>query len=505
MRRSHLMLGIAVVLAVGAASPGAQRPNVLFLAVDDLRPELGCYGHPTIKSPNIDRLAAQGLLFERAYCQQAVCAPSRISLLTGLRPDATGIYDLQHPLRKTKPDVLSMPQYFKEHGYQTVSLGKIYHHARDDNRIGWTQPAWRPKGGWTGRGYLDPESIRRIQPRDQAGGYPGVGPAYESPDVPDEAYPDGVTARKAVEELRRLSRSDRPFFLAVGFLKPHLPFNAPRRWWDLYDRAAIHVPERNTWPDGMPPLAGTSWGELRKYAGMPRKGPMPAAEAVNLIHGYYACVSYTDALVGKVLGELDRLGLRNNTVIILWGDHGWKLGDYGAWCKHTNFELDTHVPLILSVPGQKTVGRRTQALVEFVDIFPTLAELCGLEVPAACEGASMVPLVADPNRPWKEAAFSQYPRGRAMGYSLRSGRWRYTEWIDRRSGKRVARELYDHAQSGVAQRNLASDPKFHDVVQRLSALLDGGRGWRAVKQRLEANGASAARGTCPHRCGRSGG
>jgi iduronate 2-sulfatase len=480
------LLAVVLVGSVVPVNAADRQRNILFLAVDDLRPELGCYGHQTVQSPHIDRLASEGLLFGRAYCQQAVCAPSRISLLTGLRPDSTGIYDLEHPLRKTKPDVLSMPQFFKQNGYETASLGKIYHHASDDNGLGWSTDAWRPEGAWQGRGYLAAESIQRIQGSDQAAGYTGVGPAYESADVPDTAYPDGTTAAKAVQELRRLSEASSPFFLAVGFAKPHLPFNAPQRYWDLYDPATISVPSWDTWPTGMASMAGSGWGELRKYSGMPRQGAMPTAEAVNLIHGYYACVSYMDAQVGRVIGELQRLGLREDTVIILWGDHGWKLGDYGAWCKHTNFELDTHVPMILSVPGQVTAGQRTEALVEFVDIFPTLVELCGMEPPLTCEGSSMVPLLEDPQRPWKQAAFSQYPRGgNLMGHTLRCGDYRYTEWIHRKTGQVAARELYDHRQGPVASKNLADDPSYAETVERLSQLLDHGKGWRAVRERLE--------------------
>jgi arylsulfatase A-like enzyme len=234
----------------------------------------------------------------------------------------------------------------------------------------------------------------------------------------------------------------------------------------------------------MPPLAGSNWGELRKYSGMPAKGPMPRDEAIRLIHGYWACVSYVDALVGKMLRELEQSGLRRNTVVILWGDHGWKLGDYGAWCKHTNLEWDTHVPLILSVPGQDTAGQRSRALVEYVDVFPTLAELCGLEVPGSCEGASFVPLLSEPNQNWKEAAFSQYPRGNAMGYSLRSGDWRYTEWIDRASRKCVASELYDQRHGATAARNLAADSAYAETVGRLASLLAKGQGWRAVRDQL---------------------
>jgi iduronate 2-sulfatase len=484
MKQISVALLAMLFCIAGARLDAAEQRNVLFIAVDDLRPELACYGHAMVKSPNIDRLASKGLLFERAYCQQAVCGATRFSLMTGLRPDTTGVYGNQQPLRKTMPDVLSLPQHFQQHGYETVSLGKIYHHADDDNHIGWTGEAWRPKGDWAGRGYLAPESIRRILPPDKANGFTGVGPAYESADVPDDAYPDGKTAKKAIEELRRLKQAGKPFFLAVGMVRPHLPFNAPQRYWDLYDRADIQVPEWATWPQGMPSLAGTSWGELRKYAGMPRSGPMPEEEAVNLIHGYYASVSYADALIGEVINELETLQLRDNTVIILWGDHGWKLGDYGAWCKHTNFELDTHVPLILALPDQETAGRRTDALVEFVDIFPTLAELCGLKIPTTCEGTSMVPLLADPARTWKNAAFSQYPRGKTMGYSIRSGKWRYTEWVDRRTGGVMGRELYGHSDGPVAIRNLAGKPEHAETVDELSKMLDRGQGWRSIRERL---------------------
>jgi iduronate 2-sulfatase len=214
------------------------------------------------------------------------------------------------------------------------------------------------------------------------------------------------------------------------------------------------------------------------------KGTMPREEAIRLIHGYWACVSYIDALIGKVIRELERLNLRRETIIILWGDHGWKLGDYGAWCKHTNFELDTHVPMILRAPGHVRPGQRTEALVEYVDVFPTLAELCGLEIPASCEGTSLVPLLSDPKRPWKRAAFSQYPRGKAMGYSIRAGHWRYTEWIDRKTLKRVGRELYDHRESATAGRNLAVDPKYAETVDRLASLLAKGQGWQQVRDQL---------------------
>ena len=481
-----------------AARAQQRKKNVLFIAVDDLRPQLGCYGHRQIQSPNIDRLAAQGLRFDRAYCQQAVCAPTRASLLTGTRPDTTRVYDLQTPLNTVRPDLVSLPHHFRNNGYETVSLGKIYHHANEDPQ-GWSAAPWQPRSDWAGgwRAYRDPMSKITVAQQDAVlrAGYEsarkagrntaeplyGRGPSYEGPDVADSAYPDGMTCERAIAELRRMK--DRTFFLAAGFVKPHLPFNAPKKYWDLYSPADLELPARNEWPEGMPKLAGSEWGELRAYAGIPRKGPVDEGALRMLIHGYYACVSYMDAQVGRLLGELDGLGLREDTVVILWGDHGWKLGDYGAWCKHTNMELDTHVPMILSVPGQKTAGQATSALVEYVDIYPTLAAACGLAVPAQCEGLSMMPLVENPRRKWKAAAFSQYPRGKdVMGYTMRTERWRYTEWILRGSGELAARELYDHARSDVASANVAELAANAALVRELSAQLDKGQGWKKVRE-----------------------
>jgi iduronate 2-sulfatase len=502
MRRRDFLASTALALPAGMSlASAARRPrNVVFIAVDDLRPQLGCYGHARIKSPNIDKLAASGTRFDRAYCQQAVCAPTRASLLTGARPDSTRVHDLQTPLNTVRPDLVSLPHHFKRNGYQTLSLGKIYHHINEDPDA-WTSPPWQPQSDWAGgwMAYRDPMSAVAVrqsyaalrhtyQEAVRAGKKPvapqfGRGPAYEGPDVADNAYPDGMTCDKAIEELTRLK--DKPFFLAAGFVKPHLPFNAPKRYWDLYAPEDIELPSRMDWPENMPNLAGSEWGELRAYTGIPAKGPVDNATMRMMIHGYYACVSYMDAQVGRLLGAMDRLGLRDNTAVILWGDHGWKLGDYGAWCKHTNMELDTHVPMILSAPGMGKAGASCGALVEYVDIYPTLAEVCGLGVPDHCEGKSMVPLLADPHRKWKAAAFSQYPRGKnIMGYSMRTGQWRYTEWIAQDTGEIIERELYDHQSSDTASANLAGLSVHSALIRDLSEMLDKGRGWRKVRQAI---------------------
>lgn len=468
-------LALAGVLAPCSlfAKTSNKKPNVLFIAVDDLRPQLGCYGQDQIKSPNIDRLAKRGLLFERTYCQQAICMASRASLMSGYRPDKGKIYN-KGPLFTHVPDALTLNQHFVNNGYEAVSMGKIYHHASDYEK-GWSREAFQPEGEWVGRGYLSEEAIRLVRKyneKNPKARRQGIGPAFEGPDVADNAYPDGLIAGHAIKELNRLK--DKPFFIAVGFKKPHLPFNAPKKYWDMYPEDQIKLADNPFTPKGAPEEALTSWGELRGYHGMPRKGPMPDDLARKLIRGYYACVSYTDAMIGKVLDELDRLGLSENTIVVLWGDHGWKLGDHGMWCKHTNFERDTHVPMIISAPGMKARGKRTGALTEFVDIYPTLCELSGLDLPKHLEGTSMAPLLSNPGQSWKKAAFSQYPRGKTMGYSMRSDRYRYTEWRDLKSGSVKARELYDHHKDPEENTNVAEDPGNQDLAAALAKMLHDG-------------------------------
>ncbi|MEQ8616574.1 MAG: sulfatase [Lacipirellulaceae bacterium] len=448
-----------------------EKKNVLIFFIDDLRPELGCYGEQSIKSPHIDALASQGVLFERAYCQQAICAPSRASMMAGQYPDTLGIYDLWSPLRRTVPDVMSMPRYFKERGYETSSFGKVYHHQTDD------QAYWSKLPRVPGEKYVDPATLKSIAQRKAEAVAKGLkrtalsaatkGPAIEMAVVPDEAYRDGAVANQAIEELR--SSKGTPFFMCVGFAKPHLPFAAPKRYWDLYERGQFQVPERQL-PAGAPSLAFTKWGELRAYLGMPAKGPLTDEQTQELMHGYAACVSYADAQVGRVLAELGELGLREQTIVVLWGDHGYKLGEYGLWCKHTNLELDTRVPLIVSAPGH-TQGKRSKALVEIVDVFPTLAELTSGDISGSCQGASLKKLLTDPSQAIRSTALSQYPRGSTMGYSLRTDRWRYTEWFNSQKNKIVARELYDHQDSHLTGRNLSEEPGYAKLIASLSKQL----------------------------------
>ena len=456
----------------------SDRFNVLFVVYDDLRPELGCYGVDWMRTPVIDGLAAEGVLFERAYCQQAICGPSRASALSGCRPDTTRIYDLNTTVRQAMPDVLTLPEHFRKHGYETSSVGKVYHHA-DDDLQGWSRGPVRPTGDWLGRGYLTDEAIAAIAECDgrmQAMGSSrrGLGPATERADVADDAYQDGRSALLAVDELRKLKRSGSPFFLALGFLKPHLPFAAPGRYWDCYREKNVPLAVNPFAPEGVTEYSLTNWGELRGYFDMPDEGEMPDETARRLVHGYAACTSYADAQLGLVLNALRTLGLAENTVVMLWGDHGWKLGEHGSWCKHTNFEIGARAPLIVRAPQVKKPGSRSAALVEFVDMYPALCELCGLPVPDHCEGTSLAPLLAEPDRHWKSAAFNQYPRRDVMGRAMRTDRYRYVEWQHRESGEVRARELYDHHADPQENLNAAGRPENSKLLEELSRHLAAG-------------------------------
>jgi len=483
------------------ADDAQQRPNVLFIAIDDLRPELGAYGEEHIHSPNIDRLAANGMLFERAYAQQSVCSPSRISLMTGLRPDSSRVHDNHTHHRRARPEVVTLTQHFIQQGYHAVDLGKIFHGhmGKWNDVLSWSEPWWYPPQNFTKnlRGYRSEENRAILEKRQDRKNWPIFNAqATEGMDVPDRAYPDGRTAAKAREVLGRLkkrrSAAGQPFFLAVGIEKPHLPFVAPKTYWDLYDRSQIELPPRKP-PENAPKLAMMDWKELRGYTDIPAEGDLSDAKARELIHGYYASVSYADALVGKVMDRLKALNLYENTIVVLWGDHGWKLGDYGDWAKLTNFELDTRVPLIVSAPGYRG-GSRTDALVELVDLYPSLSELAGLPRPDHLQGTSFVPLLRHPDRPWKQAVFSQFPRGPQenrgdaaegnwqsetyMGYSMRTDRYRYNEWYrmhgpqQHQKGQRVARELYDHDRDGETV-NVIDRPEYAAVADSLEAAFEG--------------------------------
>lgn len=464
-----------------AAAEPDRSPNVLFIAIDDLRPALGCYDDKVAITPNIDALASRGTVFNQAYCQLAVCCPSRLSLMTGRRPDTIRVWDLATHFRQTIPDAVTLPQHFRNHGYHTQSIGKIYHGGGKPSK---DAPSWS----------VDPQydvsraaNLRYALPKNlQGSGLKRA--ATESADVGDGVYLDGIVCRTAETTIENLAAKEKPFFLAVGFRKPHLPFCAPKKYWDLYERDRIPLPEYPKHPQDAPELAVRSWKELEGYTDIPADGQLTEAKVRELRHGYYACVSYVDALVGRLLNRLQQAKLADNTVVVLWGDHGFHLGEQGLWTKANNYELSTRVPLIISTPRQKHAGSRSDALVELVDVFPTLADVCGLKDPTGMEGISLKPLLAEPDRSWKNAVFSQYPRARnsnrhrghgdIMGYAVRTERYRYVEWQEWETKRVIARELYDLASDPHETRNIAKNSDNHKTVKELERMLSAG--WTAA-------------------------
>ncbi|MHC4401755.1 MAG: sulfatase [Planctomycetota bacterium] len=458
-----------VSLLAGAAGIAAadERPNVLFIAVDDLRPELACYGRGAVHSPSIDRLAAGGTVFNRAYCMVPVCGASRASLMTGIRPARNRFVTYSTWAEKDAPKATPLNTHFNKHGYTTVSLGKIFHHAAD-HAEGWSEQPWVPEAAWMG--YLLPESHAAWKrKREKTTQGRALGPPVEAADVADNTYADGKLAERATAELRRLGRADRPFFLAVGFYKPHLPFLAPKRYWDLYDRSKVRLPDNYHRPEKAPDEAIHNWGELRAYAGVPARGPLPDEMARTLIHGYYACVSYTDAQIGKLLDALERLGLADDTVVVLWGDHGWNLGEHTLWCKHCCFETSMRAPLIVRAPGLAG-GVKTDALTEFIDVYPSLCELAGLPLPEHLEGRSFAPLMRNPDLPWKQAAVGRYHGGD----TIRTDRFRFTRYTDGQGALR-SRMLYDHRIDPDENVNVAEEPENEKTVRQLTADLSASR------------------------------
>ena len=455
-----------------AALFAAARPNVLLICVDDLKPVLGAYGDTLAKTPHIDRLASRALRLDRAYCNQAVCSPSRNALLASLRPQTLGIYDLPTNFRASRPDAITLPQYFRAAGYHTAAMGKLFHvgHGNFEDVASWTVPHFRPKAPQ----YALAENAAPAEatPQKKSAGKAAKkanGAAVESADVADDFYADGQIAAEAVARLKTAAASREPFFMGVGFLKPHLPFVAPKKYWDLHDPAKLPQPSRLTAPEGAPDYAPQFGGELRNYDGIPPgNNPLDDKLTRRLIHGYYAATSYMDAQLGKVMAALDETGLARNTIVVLWGDHGWHLGDHGMWCKHTNYEQATRIPLLVAVPGQK--GAATSALVETVDVYPTLAALAGLPAPQGLDGRSFAALFTNPAAAHRDHAIHVYPRGQRLGRAIRTERYRLVEWKAPGGDPATAEfELYDYRDDPGETKNVAADRPA--VVAPLRALL----------------------------------
>ncbi|MEM1070362.1 MAG: sulfatase [Planctomycetota bacterium] len=508
-------------------------PNVLFIAVDDLRPELGCYGSKIAVTPNLDALAADGLLFNRAYCQQAICRPSRASLMTGTRPETTGLFHNYVSLRELQPDILTLPEHFIANGYQTSYVGKIFHQGDTDEERSWNRPAakWlgpeikRPKGP-----YRLPENVKLRNDNFQemfakygeaARRGLASGPAYENADVPDHAYVDGFNTLIAIKTMKQMAAEGKPFFLGMGFKLPHLNWCAPKKYWDLYDPDNIPLTEQTAAPQGGAAMGLHASFELRTRSNIPKNGPIEADLARTLKHAYLASTSYVDAQIGLLLKALEESDLRDNTVVIVWGDHGWHLGDMGVWGKATNYEIATRVPLIIRTPDMEARGSTTDALVELVDIFPTLCDLASIDSPDHLEGHSFTALLDDPDLKWKQAAFSQYPNPalrewaanplsvgmretwfgplihdveqriidqqksnwnrdffeqHLMGYTMRTDRYRIVVWRDHRDpeAEPIYVELFDHSSDPMETKNIASEQP--EVLRKLTQQFNAG--WR---------------------------
>ncbi|MBC8869861.1 MAG: sulfatase [Planctomycetes bacterium] len=507
------VIGCVASISVSiASSTAAERPNLLFVIVDDLRPELGCYGNREIKTPCFDEFSKSATTFLQAYCPAAACAPSRASAMTGLRPDTTRVWDLRGKFRINMPDVVTLPQHFHKYGYHTVSMGKIFHNHMPD-RVSFDEPDLRPAKYMTPEMIdRDPESFYHDEELNQelavvrqrrlarnsnayAGGW-AYGRSTESFDGPENEFYDGAQTDLALETLQRLKDKKQPFFLALGYYRPHLPFVAPKKYWDLYGRDAISMANNPFLPTYSPIMAMNSAYELGgcydlEHVQHPAVSKLSQENARRLKHGYYASVSFVDACFGKLVNGLAELGLDKNTIVVVWGDHGWKLGEHGSWCKQSNYDIDVRVPLLMRVPGLSSAGGRCNRLVELVDLFPTLCEVAGVDIPDNMEGTSFKPLLLDPELDWKSAAFSQYHRNprvtpdgkRYMGYSMVTPRYHYVEWrswnhISGIAGDLVAIELYDRENDPDENRNIAEFKENGQIIEQLSRQLK--RGWRSA-------------------------
>jgi len=508
--------------AVIAQKKQATKPNILFIAVDDLKPLLGCYGNTLVKSPNIDRLAKLATVFNKNYCQQAICGPTRASLMTGTRPDVTKIWNLTTQMRDVNPNLVTLPQYLITQGYTTSGIGKIYHpsSAIDGvDPVSWSIPYLKSKEsdfpadlGEPANGQyqlletkarMTPEIIkqRKLENKDLASNDENPksikGPSTECMDAPDTAYEDGVIALLAKDQIIALSKSDKPFFMAVGFHRPHLPFVAPKKYWDLYKREEMPIAPFQEHSKNGPLIAYHQSGELRNYIDIPEFATLPAdslriglkiEKQRELIHGYYAAVSYMDAQVGILLNTLESLGTLDNTIIVLWGDHGWHLGDHDLWHKHTNFEEATRAPLIIAGPEIK--AGKTSSLTEFVDVFPTICDLAGVSIPKNLDGKSLKPLMMNNKTKGKEYSISQYPRklkklemikngytdAKMMGYSLRTDQYRYTIWMNNFTSKQAfnesqvyASEMYDYVKDPLEKVNVVNDKNYTSISAGLKS------------------------------------
>lgn len=494
---------------------GSKKPNILFLSIDDLRPELGFYGNEEIITPNFDAFAEVSSVMLNTHCQAAVCAPSRASALLGYRPDSTRVWHLGDKFREINPDAVTMPQYFHKAGYYTVNIGKIFHNFMPDS-VSWDEPDLRPYPYNTedhryrdAETYWHTEESIRIQtetrnelletvdsPRKLYADGWNRGPAIEIADLPDSTYYDDKQISLAIQTMARLKDKDQPFFLGLGLFRPHLPFVVPQKYWDMYPPGSVSPAPNPKLPKNSPVMAANANYELKFYHNpheirRPEEAPLPSEYADSLRRGYYASVSFIDAQLGRLIEGLKELGLYENTIIVIWGDHGWKLGDHNGWGKQTNFRIDTQVPLIVKAANQSK-GQRIEALTELVDMFPTICDLAGVEKADYLQGTSLVPLFENPKLEWKPAVFTQFRRrphiskdGKEyMGYSMQTKKYHYVEWYTWDNQKKVkgdfaAVELYDHSNDLYETVNIAGEAENKALIEELSQQLK--TGWKAAR------------------------
>ena len=484
MRYTLFILFLLSSVCAFADNATKPKPNVVFIMVDDLRTELGSFGSKNAISPNIDKLAEQGTLFKNAYVSVPVCGASRASLFTGMRATRKRFKNYFTSVEKDAPEAITLFEQFKKNGYQTMGFGKIFHVVQDTAEKSWSsKQAWLPEidkamasvnvNSHHSRDYQSPINIQRYKATKQ-------GPSTEMVDVPDNAYFDGKLTQKAIEQLTNLSlaqktekahfdknqvTTEQPFFLAIGFVKPHLPFTAPKKYWDMYDPKQFKIPS-NSLPIEAPKNAYHKFGELRSYSDTPiAPEPVGDEQALRLIHGYHAAVSYVDAQVGLILSTLEDLGISDNTIVVLAGDHGYSLGEHGLWCKHSTFDLATKAPLIIRTPNSKG-GGVVDGLVEFIDIYPTLTELANIPTPNQVTGISLIPQLTNPLLASRGAVFPRYHAAEA----IRTAQYSLTQWFDKK-GIVKAQMLYDHKNDPDETVNLANDEKYETILENLSEQL----------------------------------
>ncbi len=491
MHKSISTLALLAPLALTAAK--AEKPNMLFIAVDDLREDLGCYGNKQVVSPNIDALAKKGVQFTQAYVQVAVCNPCRASIMTGLRPDSTKVWDLGPHLRERIPNAVTIPQYLRKYNYHAVGLGKIFHNPYPDPQS-WSEPLWQPTN--LAKSYskktLERYKEKRMSfPPDSWGRNAMRCNSTASPDIADENTYDGANTLRAIQYMKELKNKEKPFFIAMGYVRPHLPFVPPKKYWDLYKREEIKLAENDYLPKNTTPLSFFGSAEFPIYMDMRNmpneyKGKIDDNTARRLKHGYYASVSFVDAQIGKLLQALKDEGLEENTIVVFWSDHGYKLGEHRAWGKMSNHEIDCRIPFIIYDPRSDVNGTKCNKLVELVDVYPTLCDLAGIPVPKKLEGNSMKPLLTGNATNWKTAAFSQYERLHKgtyyMGYTVKTPNARYVEWRSEKDGAVKWTEFYDHSVDPQENSNVSSEDSYAEAVREHAEILSKKHPRRALKR-----------------------